>query len=292
MPSSHPRRGKRLLWLLALPALLAVLFCANLLLQTFWAHRATSFTPEYAKVDLHPLLEREVRSDADYETLLLQTGLGRQGIDQLLTFGGEGMARILETQEGFFSNPAVHCTPLLPGRFTEEDRVEAPSVPLALVEPGDILLTFSTHSFGWRHGHAGLVVDSGRGLTLEAVVLGSDSAQVSMEHWRYYSGFLLLRVKDASPEERLQVAKFALEHLDGIPYQLTSGIFGPKAPDLESALGAQCAYLPWYAWQAMGYDLDGDGGVIVTVGDLAASPLLEVVQVYGMDPRTVAPPST
>ena len=42
--------------------------------------------------------------------------------------------------------------------------------------------------------------------------------------------------------------------------------------------------LPWYAWARQGFDLDSDGGRLVTVADLAASPLLELVQVRGMDP--------
>ena len=125
------------------------------------------------------------------------------------------------------------------------------------------------------------------GVTLEAVVLGSDSAQVNAQHWRTYSNFMVLRVKDAGDETRQQVVQFALEHLDGIPYSLLSGILGPKAPEPDSPLKAQCAYLPWYAWQAFGVDLDSDGGKIVTVLDLAESPLLEVVQIYGIDPASL-----
>ena len=33
------------------------------------------------------------------------------------------------------------------------------------------------------------------------------------------------------------------------------------------------------------YDVDADGGRLVTVDDLARSPLFEVVQLYGLDPR-------
>lgn len=289
--SSHPKRRRRLLWLAAPLLLVLLFFCLNYLLQTFWAHREAPFSPDYAMEDLSPILARPALSDEDYATLFLQTGLGRQAVDQLLLFGQGGIDQILATQAGFFSLPHTECVVLLFGHFTCEDLItdesggRSAAVPLALVEPGDLILSFSTHTFGWRHGHAGLVVDSGSGLTLEAVVMGSDSAQLDMQHWRSYSNFMVLRVKDATPEERAQVARFALDHLDGIPYGLTSGIFGSKAPEPEEALRAQCSYLPWYAWQAFGYDLDSDGGRIVTVGDLAESPLLEVVQVYGMDPK-------
>ncbi len=288
--SSHPKRC-RLRWLAAPFVLFLLLFCVNYFLQTFWVHREPPFSPDYAVEDLTPILAQPTRSDQDYAVLFLQTGLARQAVDQLLLLGQSGVDQILATQAGFFAPPHTECVTLLAGRFTCEDLIidgsgaRGAAVPLALVEPGDLILSFSTHTFGWRHGHAGLVVDSGRSVTLEAVVMWSDSAQMDMQHWRSYSNFMVLRVKDATPEERLQVAQFALKYLDGIPYGLTSGIFGAKAPDPEGELSAQCAYLPWYAWQSAGYDLDSDGGRIVTVADLASSPLVEIVQVYGMDPR-------
>ena len=293
--SSSPRKRRRyLLWAIPLAGLV-LLFCANLLLQTFWAHRHPAFFPDYDKVNLTPILAQSTLSAQDYDTLFLQTGLSGAAVDDLLFFGQGGIEQIIATQEGFFTPYSNECVAMLPGRFTTEDLIldeqgsRTAGVPLALVQPGDILLSFSTHTFGWRHGHAGLVTDAEHGITLEAVVMGSDSAQLSMQHWRTYSNFMLLRIKDATAEEREQVVKLALEHLDGIPYGLTSGVFGVKAPDLEASLRAQCSYLPWYAWQAAGYDLDSDGGRIVTVGDLAASPLLEVVQVYGMKPEDLLP---
>ena len=201
------------------------------------------------------------------------------------------LERLTETQNGFFAPITPQCVTLIGGRFTCEDRLRdgegnaVYSVPLAPLQAGDIILTFSTHTFGWRHGHAGLVVSPELGVTVEAVVMGSDSAQMDAQHWRTYSNFMVLRVKDAGDRERRDVARYALDHLDGIPYSLLAGIFGAKAPDDDRSLTAQCAYLPWYAWQSAGVDLDSDGGRIVTVLDLAESPLLEAVQVYGIDPR-------
>lgn len=293
MPSSKPKRARRWLWFAVPLAVLLFLFFLNLGLQTLWAHSTPFFYPDYAEVDLSPILAQSNLSDEDYETLFLQTGLSKTAIDQLLAYGQGGIEQIAATQEGFFTRYNAECVTMLPGRFTCEDLTldadgnRFAAVPLALVQPGDIIVAFSTHTFGWRHGHAGLVVDSSSGITLEAVVMGSDSAQVNMQHWRTYSNFMVLRVKDATMEERQAVAEFALSHLDGIPYRLTSGIFGEKAPGPEGDLGAQCAYLPWYAWQHSGYDLDGNGGRIVTVSDLAESPLVEVIQVYGMDPREI-----
>lgn len=295
LPSSTPKRKLRRLWLILPLALVLVLFLLNLGLQTFWAHRAPAFRPDYPMVELTPILARDTLDAGDYETLFLQTGLSKAAVDDLLAYGEAGRAQIEATQAGLFTDYDSRCATMLPGRFTCEDLTfnrdgeRTAAVPLAPVEPGDILVSFSTHTFGWRHGHAGVVVDALNGVTLEAVVMGSDSARVNMWHWPTYSTFMILRVKGASPEERQAVAEYALAHLDGIPYHLTSGVFGAKAPPPEGNFGAQCAYLPWYAWQANGYDLDGDGGKIVTVADLAQSPLVEVVQLYGIDPRLITP---
>ena len=291
MQTNSTRKKRRWLWA-AVPAAVVLLFFAlNALLQTFWAHRDPYFSPDYGQIDLSPILAQDSLDGEDYETIFFQTGLSRPAVDALLSQGSQGAAQILETQAGFFSEQTPVCLDLPP--ITKEDRLRDSegnavySVPLAPLEPGDIILSFSTHTYGWRHGHAALVVDPQLGVTLEAVVLGSDSAQVNAQHWRTYSNFMVFRVKDADDETRQQVVQFALEHLDGIPYSLLSGIFGPKAPDPDTPLKAQCAYLPWYAWQAYGVDLDSDGGKIVTVLDLAESPLLEVVQIYGIDPSSL-----
>lgn len=286
-------KHRRRLWLLLLPAVLLVLFLLNLALQTFWAHREPYFVPDYPRLDLTGMLSAGELTDSEYEALFLQTGLSHSAVDDFLAYGGWGVDRILETQDGIFNPPAVECTTLIGGRFTCEDRLRdenggtAWAVPLAPLKPGDILVSFSTHTFGWRHGHAGLVVDAGEGITLEAVQMFSDSAQMKAGHWPSYSNFMILRVWDATEEQRETVARFALDNLDRTPYNLVSGIFGPKAPAPNGHISAQCAYLPWYAWQALGFDLDGNGGRIVTVGDLASSPLVDVVQVYGIDPARV-----
>lgn len=263
-----------------------------LLLQGPFAHRADPFVPDYARTDLAPILGKPSLTEADYDTLFLQTGLSRPAVDHLLTYGEPGRRQILDTQEQFFAPVTVVCDELF-GPFTKEDhlvdrdggRAWAPS--LANLEVGDIILTFSTHSMGWRHGHAGVVVDDeGWGVTLEAVLIGTDSARMEAWHWQSYSNYIVLRLKDRTPELQDALADYALNYLDGIPYHLTSGFLGPKAPDPSAPyFGVQCSYLVWYAFQHFGYDLDADGGRLVSVADLYGSPLLEVVQLYGMDPR-------
>lgn len=286
------RKLKRNL-ILIIAAGILLLIAAMMLAQTLVAHRPGSvFLPDYDRIDLTALLAQDKLTDEDYALLLCQTGLGRSAADKLLSAGEVGRAAILQTQDAFFAPVQPVCDPLL-GWFTREDHLEnaagetvyAPA--LVDLQPGDIILTLSTHSLGWRHGHAGLVVETESGLSvLECVVLGTDSKLMTTSHWRRYSNYAVLRVKGLDAQDRSQTARYALENLVGIPYHLTSGFIGPKAPAVDSFyFGLHCSYLVWYAWNAMGYDLDSDGGRLASTYDLLHSDLLEVVQIYGMDPR-------
>lgn len=186
-------------------------------------------------------------------------------------------------QEYHFATDMV-CTPLL-GWFTREDRMVAEEeFSFKELKPGDILVTLSTHSLGWRHGHAALVLDEET--TLESTVWGEDSCIGQVESWKRYSGFAVLRVKDVSTGMGESVAAYAERELCGVPYHLSAGFVGEKAPDTDMPyFGVQCAYLVWYAWNFFGVDLDSDGGRLVTATDLLEADKLEVVEIYGIDPR-------
>lgn len=176
-----------------------------------------------------------------------------------------------------FSSPAV-CSPM--SIIVREEQLPADQLnPLPPLEDGDILLTDCAHSFGWRHGHAALVVDAAAGQTLEAITCFTPSTLQSAQRWRRYPTFTVLRLRDADPQTRREVARYALDNLLGVDYSLVSGLFGEKAPAEPGA--SQCAYLVWYAYHRFGYDLDGDSGRLVTVQDLMDSPLLETVQQVG-----------
>lgn len=259
-----------------------------LFLQFVWPHRTPVFKPEYPRQDLTAALDQDTRSEKDYELLYAQTGLSPTAIEDLLALGEDGKAQILETQRVFFEPPGgAPCWDLgittREHRFRDENGNVLYGAPLAPLQEGDILVSFSTHTAGWKHGHAGLVIDPEKRISLESVVLGSNSAQMYFDHWRNYSTLLVLRPR-SDDETRRQVVEFALEKLDNIPYSLICGIFGDKFQPVDSDHTAHCSYLPWYAWAACGLDLDGDGGKIVTPYDLAISDKVEVIQIYGIDP--------
>lgn len=254
-------------------------------LQHSWAHRKDSFVPDYA----YEVLTEE----SDYETFFRQTGLGRGAVDKLLEAGE--FEKILEVQKAFWRPVEVSCTPMI-GWFTREDKLfpgarsrldateEVLGPDFVDLQPGDILLTLSTHSLGWRHGHVALIIDEET--TLECAMLGTNSHFCSVQHWRECAQYIVLRVKDVSLEQRQEVADYACEELQGVPYHLTAGFIGPKAPNPDAEyFGLQCAYLAWYAWEHFGYDLDGDGGRLVSSDDLLRSELVDIVQMYGMDPE-------
>lgn len=242
------------------------------LAQRFWAHKDGYFLPDYPRVEL--------TQDSDYETIFLQTGLGKPAVDKLLETGQ--FQKILDAQELFFNPPKAECTEFL-GWFTREDCLERPGTPLVDLQPGDILISLSTHSFGWRHGHAGLVIDKGH--VLEAEVLGEDSKVNALVDWNVYSNYAVLRVKGVTKQQQEEAVAFAMEAVKGVPYSLPAGFIGPKAPAPDDwQFGVHCSYLAWYVWNHLGYDLDSDGGRLVSTYDLLHSDLVEIVQIYGMNP--------
>lgn len=147
--------------------------------------------------------------------------------------------------------------------------------PFTDIQDGDILVTDSTYCFCFRHGHAALVVDAEKGITLEAFGLGTDSEYSKLQEWRRYPHVLVLRL-NAPKQVRKQVAEYAREHLVGIPYMLSPGAVDDKDMD-EEYWGTQCAHLVWAAFAALGYDIDGDGGWLVLPADFTKSTLLKLV---------------
>ena len=143
------------------------------------------------------------------------------------------------------------------------------------IQDGDILVTDSTYCLCFRHGHAALVVDADKGITLEAFGIGTESEYSRLSEWRRYPHVLVLRLK-APAEVREAVAAYARENLVGIPYMLSPGVVDDKDMD-ERYWGTQCAHLVWAAYEACGYDVDGDGGWLVTPVDFTSSVLLQVV---------------
>ncbi len=241
-------------------------------LQDVYCHKDGYFVPDYPRVKLTP--------ESDYKTIFVQTGLGKSAVQKLID--EDKFDLILEAQETFFNPPKPKCNDML-SFITKEDRMEKASINFVDLEPGDILVSLSTHTLGWRHGHAGLVIDEES--VLESEVIGTQSKINPLYHFATYSNYAVLRIKEVTPEQQREIVSFAKEHLEGVWYSVAAGFVGDKAPSYSSKnFRIQCAYLVWYAWNYMGYDLDFDGGRLVTPYDMLHSDKVEVVQLLGMNP--------
>lgn len=287
------KHKKRKLWLLGSTAIAFLL-----LLWGTSVEPQARYLPDYAKENITPYLNKRILSEEDYRVLFVQTGLARPAVDALRAEGRE--AELLLLQEKLFAEVPIQCaanTIISREERIAENSVEADSLTISAkravedgkesyaeipyVEEGDILVTFNAHVFGWRNGHAAIVVDAENRLTLEARVLGSNSKIMSMDHWQKYPSFVVLRLKGVDKETRAAIAEWAECEMKDKPYRLTAGWGEWLYPDTV-AEGTQCAHLVWDAYQEFGYDIDSDGGLIVTPRDLYESSLLEFVQVYGM----------
>ena len=237
------------------------------------------FTPDYEKMDLTPILAKSVLSESDYETLYRQTGLTKLGIDGLLK-ENKG-SRIFEIQDFFFEEHAIKPHHFAP--FTYLERIDG-YAPMAVLEDGDIIVSSTTRVSWFRYGHTALVLDGETERLLESFAPGQNSAVTSSQAFARLANFLILRPK-ANKAVKEQVVNYAWEHLIGVPYRMTTGVFSKKFPAEIS--GSQCAHIVWYAYKKYGIDLDSTGGAVVKPQDMALSSEVELVQAFGFDLDTL-----
>ena len=246
--------------------------------------------PDYEKEDIVWILKKTVLDMDDYDTLYHQTGLGKPSID-IVRNQENGIECMLQYQNDFFTKQRIVCKSIFLTTRQESIQTEEGqyAFSLAPLKKGDILVTKATHFFGWRHGHTGIVIDEKEGLTLESMVVGEDSVVRSVNAWRKYPDVIILRMKEVPQEQLDEIAFYAQENLSKIPYRMSAGLFSAKYKEGATVSGTQCAHLVWYAFRHFGYDIDSDGGKIVTPKDIVESPLFEVVQIYGIDPDDLWP---
>ena len=237
-----------------------------------WEH----WSPDYNKIDILPILQKEERTEEDYEILYKQTGLTKIGIDDLLE--KEDVNRILLVQQGFFEKHTVVTNHFNP--FTYMEEIEE-YMPLGSLQTGDIIVTSTTRVSWLRYGHAALVVDGEKELIAEAIGPGSESEINRADCFSEFANFLVYRPK-VDKELKEQVAQYTLEKLLGIPYRFSVGIFYDKYTE-KPLKGSQCAHLVWYAYKRFGVDLDSNGGWLIKPQDMALSEQVELVQAFGFD---------
>lgn len=283
-----------------------LLFCAIVIRACFLACHS-HYTPDYPKITLTDYFYKDSLSQEDYLTLYHQTGLGPDAVRCILQ-KENGLSLLTVHQTNFLSPVVLSQSDCVwatqKKQVVDKDGNPVQAFTLADLENGDILLTFSSYTSGYSHGHAGIVTDAKKGIVLEAITPGSPSEYCDISHWYSYATCLQLRLSpDATtnchcdaPHQAATtlsdsgqlpgaIASYAARYLNNRTYTLTAGITSKKETtfDTDTAAGTQCAHLVWSAFHAFGYDIDANGGMLVTVSDIADSPLLSVVQLYGLD---------
>lgn len=224
----------------------------------------------------------ETLTENEYYTVFTQTGLGKSVVENLIRTGN--IATIEYYHNYYIMKKDVECVRedfLAHHEYivdAEGNILENPR--FVDVQNGDILITLSMHSYGWRHGHCAIVTDASKGTIAQAVMVGKPTGYGNLTEWKRFPLVAVLRAKNLSAEQRAEVARFVEAHLMGIEYSLFAGVFGGRDMDTIPK-STQCAHFIWYAYKKFGVDIDSNGGTKTTPQDILKSENLEVIQVYG-----------
>lgn len=270
--------SKKAIFLIVVAAIMgvALIVCLGLEIAFRVADGIRCWHPDYEMTDISGILDKETLTDSDYDILYKQTGLTRLGVDRMLERGTAGKLRIGQIQTDFFTEYKVTNGYYAP--FVCTDYINR-NIATAYLKDGDIIVTTSTHFSGWRMGHAGLVTNAKAGRILQANAVGMLSDFGTIRDFNNRVNFMILSPK-VDEDTKRQVCEYAEQNLTGKIYDFTTGVFTDK----NKVERTQCAHIVWSAYKKFGIDLDSNGGLVVTPKNIANSPYVEVVQVFGMDP--------
>ena len=222
----------------------------------------------------------EVKETDSAYTIFKGTGLSPWASRELIESGN--FDTIKRLNKLYFKKPKYKKN-YIAYPITAEERNETQYTPLAPLKDGDILVTFSTHTLSWRHGHLGLVTDAQNGIILEHMAIGQTSCFGRAKRWGNYPAFAVLR----HPEEKVAkaAAEYAKDNLLDISYNILAGVFKKDKSHMEKIDCSHCSHIVWQAYKAVGADIDRDGGILVTPKDVALCKDLKVVQIFGFDTK-------
>ena len=273
---------------------IAILLAAILVAALFGVYTAemiteanARFIPGYEMIELMELagMGSGDFSGEEYALLFRQTGLGKAAVDSVFSSAEDPASVLAAYQEKFFNPPEYTCYNIGIGtqeeRFLDKKGNAVFGFEIADVRTGDIVVSKLTHSVGWRHGHAGIVIDAGKGKTFEAIYPGTLTMVQDLSKWRTFPTYIQLRHKD--PEIGEAAAAIAVEDLSGVYWRHHAGILGRS----DKPGSTQCSHLIWHAFGKLGYDINSSRLWPVTPKGLVNSEHLEVVQIYGVDPERI-----
>ncbi len=264
---------------------LIVFFSTDFILSEItdiWAYEdATGDDTEWNRIEEKFENNIELTED-DYEEIFSQSGLGKPAVDKLLADGRAD--KIEEYRDYYLLDKDFYCYRkgvfACHERITDAEGEELRNPDFADLQNGDIIVTLSIHSLGWRHGHATIITDAENGVGVQAVMVGEKSNNSRVDSWKKYPLVAVLRPKNTDEGIRNQAGEFTEENLKGLYYSLLGGVFSGR--DVERIpVTTQCAHLVWYAYMTCGVDIAPESGRIITPKDFIKSENLEIVQVYG-----------
>ncbi len=247
-----------------------------------WAYEdATGNDTEWNKIAEKIKNGAELTGD-DYDEIFSQSGLGKPAVDKFLS--EERFYKIEEYRDYYLMDKDYYCYRkgvfACHERITDTEGEELRNPDFADLQNGDIIITLSIHSLGWRHGHATIITDADRGVGVQAVMVGEKSNNSMIWSWTKYPLVAVLRPKNVDESVRNQAGQFAEDNLKGLYYSLFGGVFTGRDFD-KIPVTTQCAHLVWYAYMANGVDIAPESGRIITPKDFLKSENLEIVQIYG-----------
>ncbi len=124
---------------------------------------------------------------------------------------------------------------------------------------GDILVTYQHSHFGWDHGHAA-IVRTDNNYIVEAWSGSTNKVRNYQNNFKTrYSDARKFYIKGATDADYGNAVSYAYNQI-GDPYSLTA--------TKNTTTKFYCSQLAWQAWNKQGFDLDGNGGLIVTPANL------------------------
>lgn len=240
------------------------------------------YTPQVKPISLKPILTKPELTTYDYGLLYKQTGLTPIAIREMKELP-HFEERLLRFQKNFLRPVRVKYLHFpafnLEERISNKEGEIIDGFELAPYHNGDIFFTTCVHTLGWRHGHIGLVIDDKNGKTLEALRPGVPSAIEDVNKWRKYPTFKMLRPQNISPAILTQMVNYASYNLNKLPYHILAAKDQPLPPQ-----NTYCSLLIWQIFLSIGINLNEQGGYFVTPQEIASSPYLQLVQIYGYAP--------
>ena len=232
--------------------------------------------PDYERLSLKSALDVELLyqgyADEEMQELLFcQTGLGEEALKDIIMECGDSQ-ELLKTLE----------------RYQNQLFGETDSRTVVSLEDGDVMVSLSQRLCFYPHGHAAIVTDGETGEILEAKSYVAGSCMGNSKKWSNISSFVILRIKEEVAEvygnPASGAALYAKNNLNGLEYSLFKDI---RLKQDETPEYTQCAHLVWYAYYMCGLDIDENRGIIIKPKDFLESDVFEVVQVFGINPKTL-----